>query len=324
MKILYAIQGTGNGHISRAREIIPHLANYGELDLIVSGTQADVYLPYPVKYKKKGISFIFGKKGGVDYWETFKSLRTKTFVKEVLKFPVHNYDLIINDFEPITAWACYFKDVKCVAMSHQSSFLSDKTPRPEIQEKFGELLLRKYAPANSAIGFHFNTYDDFIHTPIIRSEIRMLEPSNNGHYTVYLPSYSDESIIKHLSEVKKTSWQVFSKHSKKAYSVNNVHIKPINNELFNLSLSSCEGLLTGAGFESPAEALYLGKKLLVIPMQRQYEQQCNAEALKLMGVPVIAQLNSSTIADIKHFTQHAQAIPVNYADNTANIVASLF
>ena len=33
MKILYAIQGTGNGHISRAREIIPLLQKYGELDI---------------------------------------------------------------------------------------------------------------------------------------------------------------------------------------------------------------------------------------------------------------------------------------------------
>jgi UDP:flavonoid glycosyltransferase YjiC (YdhE family) len=30
MKILYAIQGTGNGHVSRAREIIPIPKKYGE------------------------------------------------------------------------------------------------------------------------------------------------------------------------------------------------------------------------------------------------------------------------------------------------------
>jgi hypothetical protein len=32
-------------------------------------------------------------------------------------------------------------------------------------------------------------------------------------------------------------------------------------------------------FETPAEALFLGKKLLVIPMTGQYEQECNAAAL---------------------------------------------
>jgi len=63
MKILYAIQGTGNGHISRARDIIPLLQKKGELDILISGTEADVDLGYPVKYKLKGMSFVFGKHG---------------------------------------------------------------------------------------------------------------------------------------------------------------------------------------------------------------------------------------------------------------------
>jgi UDP:flavonoid glycosyltransferase YjiC (YdhE family) len=32
MKILYAIQGTGNGHIARAFDVIPHLKRHGEVD----------------------------------------------------------------------------------------------------------------------------------------------------------------------------------------------------------------------------------------------------------------------------------------------------
>lgn len=62
MKILYAIQGTGNGHVSRAREVIPILQQYGDVDLLISGTQADVGLPYPVKYQLNGFGFVFGKK----------------------------------------------------------------------------------------------------------------------------------------------------------------------------------------------------------------------------------------------------------------------
>ena len=39
MKILYAIQGTGNGHLSRAVDIVPELKKFGNLDLFVSGAQ---------------------------------------------------------------------------------------------------------------------------------------------------------------------------------------------------------------------------------------------------------------------------------------------
>ncbi|NDC42475.1 MAG: glycosyl transferase, partial [Chitinophagia bacterium] len=46
MKILFAIQGTGNGHLSRARDVYPELLKYGETDVLISGIQADVTLPY--------------------------------------------------------------------------------------------------------------------------------------------------------------------------------------------------------------------------------------------------------------------------------------
>ncbi|MEP6611263.1 MAG: glycosyltransferase family protein, partial [Mucilaginibacter sp.] len=76
MKILYAIQGTGNGHISRAREIVPLLQQHGEVDLLVSGTEAEVTLAQPLKYKFHGFSFVFGTNGGVDNWATFKLMNT--------------------------------------------------------------------------------------------------------------------------------------------------------------------------------------------------------------------------------------------------------
>jgi len=83
MRILYAIQGTGNGHLSRAREIIPILQRKGELDLLISGTQADVDLPYPVKYRFKGLCFIFGKKGGVDVMATYRKSNLKRLYAEI-------------------------------------------------------------------------------------------------------------------------------------------------------------------------------------------------------------------------------------------------
>lgn len=61
MRILYAIQGTGNGHVCRAEDIVPLLMKKGEVDVLISGTQADVQLPFPIKYRFEGLSFIFGK-----------------------------------------------------------------------------------------------------------------------------------------------------------------------------------------------------------------------------------------------------------------------
>ena len=110
MKILYAIQGTGNGHLSRARDIIPELHKKKvNLDILVSGTQADVQIPFPSTYQLKGLSFIFGKKGGVDMWRTYLKTNSAKLQKEIKSLPISDYDLIINDFEPVSAWACKLK-----------------------------------------------------------------------------------------------------------------------------------------------------------------------------------------------------------------------
>ena len=52
------------------------------------------------------------------------------------------------------------------------------------------------------------------------------------------------------------------------------------------------GCLSAAGFETTSEALYLGKKLLVIPIRNQYEQLCNAAALEELGGSVIYNIES--------------------------------
>ena len=71
MKVLFAIQGTGNGHISRAREIVPLLRKRCETDILISGYQADLDLPFEVKYRLQGLSFIFGKRGGIGVGKTY-------------------------------------------------------------------------------------------------------------------------------------------------------------------------------------------------------------------------------------------------------------
>src|SRR5690606_34948886 len=108
MKILYAVQGTGNGHLSRALDIVPCLQKHGEVDVLVSGIQGDLSLPFDIGYKLRGLSFIFGKRGGVNLWKTFQKTNVRKLVKEINSLPVDKYDLIINDFEPVSAWACYF------------------------------------------------------------------------------------------------------------------------------------------------------------------------------------------------------------------------
>jgi len=323
MKILYAIQGTGNGHVSRARDIIPILQKKGELDILVSGIQADVGLPYEIKYKFKGLSFIFGKKGGIDLLETYKKCNLRNLIREIKSLPVDEYDLIISDFEPVSTWACKRKKKSCIGLSHQSAVINPNAPKPKTFDIIGNLVLRYYAPFTKSYGFHFENYDENIFTPVIREQIRLAKPVKKTHYTVYLPAYGDETIIRILSEIPQVNWEVFSKHSKEMYTEKNVQIHPIENEKFITSIVNCTGILCGAGFESPAEALYLQKKLMVIPMKGQYEQQCNAAALNQLGVPVLKTLKIDYLNQIKNWVDLPQNISVDYPDITEEIIDKL-
>lgn len=323
MKILYAIQGTGNGHLCRAMDVIPCLQQLGDVDVLISGIQADIELPFEVKYRYHGLSFIFGKSGGIDFWRTFMSSTIRRFIQEINAVPVEKYDLIINDFEPITAWACHTKEIPCVGLSHQIGAMHPSSPKPEETDMMGRFIMKNYAPVTDGYGFHFKRYHESIFTPVIRKEVREANVTENGHYTVYLPAYDDAHLLKHLSKFKDVRWEVFSKHNTTPIHLKNISINPIDSAAFIQSMASSEGVLCGAGFETPAEALYLKKKLMVVPMKNQYEQHLNAAALEEMGVPVIPSLKRKFEFEMELWLNNVNRVHVEYLDNTFEIVENI-
>jgi uncharacterized protein (TIGR00661 family) len=135
-----------------------------------------------------------------------------------------------------------------------------------------------------------------------------------------LPSYSDKKIINTLSKVKDIKWQIFSKHNHKEYVSKNINIQQITNEAFVKSMATSCGILCGAGFETPAEALYMQKKLLVIPMKGQFEQQLNSAALQEMGVPVMKSLKIKHLNKLMNWVEDNSRVEVDYPNITESII----
>lgn len=324
MKIFYAVQATGNGHISRAIEILPYLEAYGEVDIFLSGSNYSLKSALPVAYRSKGLSLHYAQeKGSVDLLKTISAVSLRKIWNEAKFLPIEKYDLVINDFECITSLACKLKKIKSVHFGHQASFVSKNVPRPQKRDLLAEWIFTHYAQATDTVGLHFKEYDNNIFQPIIRSSIVNASPKDKGHITVYLGHFNTEKIIELLGRITDFKFEIFCGEVKEIAVSRNIKILPINQDLFTESLVNSHGIITGAGFETPAEALYLGKKVLTIPMKGQYEQQCNAEALKEFNVPIIEEFNNSFISQFRTWMNKNDQKELVITKSTKEIIRSV-
>lgn len=320
MKIFYAIQATGNGHISRAEQLYPYLKKFGAVDFFLSGNYSSLNPKIPITYMSKGLSLHYSECGGLDYWSIAKKITPRQIYKDACSLPLDQYDIIINDFDAITALACNIQKKHSVAFGHQASFASTLVPRPHKKNILGEMIFKHYAPAKQNIGLHFQRYDNGILPPIIKEEIKHAQPKNKGHITVYLPSFQKKCLENTFHQLPNEKFHWFLSSIKQKEKIKNITYFPIDQKVFNKSLITCEGIITGGGFETPAEAMYLRKKILSIPIRKHYEQECNAAALQKMGVPVLHSISN----DFHHSLYDWLSKPITYPHIEANnIEASL-
>ncbi|MEN9382570.1 MAG: hypothetical protein RI940_1453 [Bacteroidota bacterium] len=319
MKIFYAIQGTGNGHLSRAVELYPYLRKYGEVDFFLSGSNAHLNCAIPIKYRSKGVSLFYKNTGGLDYKKMVSSFSFEIF-KDAKCLPVEQYDLVINDFDFVTSLACSSKKVSSVHFGHQASFQSKATPRSNQNSLIGNTILEKFVKSDSHIGLHFEQYDEHIYNPIIKSDIINAVPINDGHITVYLPQYSIEFLAPYLLAQTKYHFEVFTKQVDRIVCNQNITYYPINNEQFTSSLIRCYGIITAGGFETPAEAMYMNKKVLSIPILNHFEQECNGKALKNMGVMVLEKIDISFSKHFNDWIENRKPVQLKLKHSTEDII----
>ena len=309
MKILYAIQGTGNGHLSRAIAILPFLFKRGEVDILISGNESQINFPYPVKYYCYGLTFAPSMNGGIDLIKTIKRVKPKRFINEVKSLPVTEYDLVISDFEPISAWACKYRGLPCVELSHQAAVRMTGSPQTPLPFPLGRWIIKNYCPSSKSIGFHFESFTENTFYPLIRKEILSAKPTLGEHTLVYLTAYSKSFLVDFFSKLPGV-FHIYIKDIKEIERSGNIVFYPIGSSDFLEDLITSNGVVCGAGFELPSEALFLNKKLLVIPYSNHYEQHCNAQALKKIGATVIFDLNKNAQLEVLQWCEEGKI--VNY------------
>ncbi|GGP49397.1 MJ1255/VC2487 family glycosyltransferase [Shewanella saliphila] len=295
MKILYGVQGTGNGHISRARVMAKALGQHDiDVDFVFSGRVPEQYFDmqcFGDYQTRKGMTFIT-ENGRVNVAKTAKQNLMANIFSEIKQLDLTGYDLVLNDFEPVSAWAARQQSVPSIAISHQAAL---QYPVPKQGTNwFNELLLNRFAPVDVALGCHWHHFGFPILPPFV--EVSASCGDHSHQILVYLPFEDADRIAEFLAPF--TQYQFFVYHSTKPLKAigDHIHWHGFNRESFKQHMSQCGGVIGNAGFELASEAMTLGKKLLVKPLLGQFEQLANVAALQLLAAAEsMEQLDSAIL-----------------------------
>lgn len=269
MKILYGIQLTGNGHISRSNVIINRLKNMGhQIDVVTSGSGSNLLIEN-IKYNFKGLTLQYTN-GRINWIKTVLKSKPLQLIRDI-RLDVSEYDLIISDFEPISAWSSKISGVKSISICNQNSIIIGNK-----KWNIFKLFIKWFAKCDHLIGFDYMCSEN-IFQPICDIESEMV--SDGLFYLVYLPYIDNSNLSKILKGAK---FKVYTNQN--ISNVDNIEFKKISKDDFRYDLLNCRGVITNSGFSTTSEALILNKKLWSIPISGQYEQEINAKNLSNIGV----------------------------------------
>lgn len=310
MKILFGVQGTGNGHISRCRTLAKALTAVGaDVDYIFSGRDAkdyfdmDAFGHYSVY---EGMSFAT-KNGKINLRKTIQRIKAFRLIKDVRDLNLDQYDTIISDFEPVSAWAAHHQHRECLGISNQAvcQYL-----KPKEYGFVANTIMKFYAPVTNPVGLHWFHFGHALIPPMIDPLICQKE---NGKIIVYLPFESIEDIINALIPFSQHyQFECFHPEIKQETVNNSITLKPLGRNTFTCAVASCSGIIANTGFALISEALVLGKKILTKPVQGQFEQLYNGDCLaKLNLATVMHTLDKQTI---EHWLKLPSPSAVIYPD----------
>lgn len=298
MKIFYGVQGTGNGHITRARAIARKL-NERKVDVtwLFTGRNRDQFFemePFGDWLWRRGLTFAT-EHGNIDYLRTLWGNNPLKFLTDIRQLDLSGYDLVVTDFEPVTAWAARLQGIPTVGIGHQYAF-GHAIPVAG-RDYLGLKILEYFAPATVGLGVHWHHFNGPILPPIIETRAPQSE-AKPGKLIVYLPFEAIEDIVRILAPFSAFEFHVYNPGGAMAGDPRYPHIsvKGLSRQGFQEDFADCEGVLCNAGFELPSESLHMGKKLLVKPLHGQIEQLSNALALdQLQLADVMHELDPTTI-----------------------------
>lgn len=319
MKILYGVQATGNGHITRARAMLPALQAHGiEVDFVFSGRDKNGYfdMEYFGDYRAfDGFTHRL-QDGRVRFFDTLAGARPYRFVQDVLSLDTRAYDLVLTDFEPVSAWAARRQGVRAVGLAHQYALLYPLAGEPPpLLLPYG---LKAFAPAGDYLGIHWQPFGQPVLPPLIQANPHPVD--DKGFVLVYLPFEDLTQMKTWLLSAPQQRFRIYAPVDN-IVSDGLIEVHPFSRTAFLRDSAECSGVICHAGFGLCSEVMALGKKLLVRPLDNHVEQASNAKILQsTAAADVIGGFDADTL---HHWLQRPNPAPVRFPDTAAAVAGWL-
>jgi len=321
MNILYGVQSTGHGHISRSKEVIAHLKNLGHhVRVLFSGknprrlNDIETFAPYDIR---RGLTFRT-QRGRLQPLKTALHLNLLQFYRDIREYEGGDIDLVVSDYEPISCRLARRFDLPCIGVGHQYAFCHDIPISGD--NPVTRWVMNHFAPVEYPVGLHWHHFNAAILPPIVPVHLKPRRECNADKILVYLPfetSADIESLLQPLTSHQFHIWG--AKEIDRPIDRGHLHWHPFSREGFLKDLETCQGVLSNAGFELASEALQLGKKLLVKPLAGQLEQASNALAVKRLNLGMVMDVLDRDTVSL--WLKQPQRQPVGYPDVARMIAA---
>lgn len=315
MKILYGVTGEGLGHAMRARALAQALEARGHRVCIATSSRAVPIL------RGHGLETIAIDGLGIAYRDG-AMLRARTLASAARSAPralgknlraafgevrAFGPDAVITDFDSFAYAVGRARDLPIVSFDHQHVIDRCRHSRAIVGRlstdfRAARALVRVKTPRCA----HFVVTSFFFPPvrsakcgsttlvgPVIRPEIAAARTTRGEHVLVYQTAKGDSRLLPALLANPAVSFRVYG--AKERGRLRNVELCDFDEARFVSDLASARGVISNGGFTTIAEALYLGKPVLAVPIRHQGEQELNAAYLEALGLGLRARRISDAV-----------------------------
>ena len=316
-KALFIVQGEGRGHMTQSISMKQLLESAGMnvCEVLIGKSKQrkipDFYferIDVPVTPIESPNMATGKKRKAIKAIPSFFSVlfRIPMFIYSLFvihkKIKKHKPDAIINFYEPLAGlYYLFFRPkIPMICIGHHYMFNHPGYVMPK-GSFFAKLGLKLYTGmisigARKKLALSFYPFEDckeksiYVIPPLLREEV-INQPSGHDDYLlVYLlnAGYMEDIIKWHRNHpeiklhcfVDKKGIDDFVEYD------TTLSFHQIDDKKFLNMMANCKGMVSTAGFESVCEAMYLGKPVLMVPVEGHYEQFCNSRDAAKAGAGI--------------------------------------